>query len=208
MAQKLNKPEILQKATEEIDSVVGKNRRVQEADIPKLDYIKCSAREAFRLHPIAPFNIPHVSNSDAIFAGYFIPEDSHVFDGRRGMDPNVWNEPLELKPERHLKDDWGSGGVELVENELRFISFVVGRRGSIGAGLRSAMKIMLFARLIQGFTWDAQPNESEIYLSNREIIFSWRNRCMHSLNLDCLLHCILSYKPWITMAFPIGLYSS
>ncbi|GMI70202.1 cytochrome p450 79a2 [Hibiscus trionum] len=165
MAEMLNKPEILQKATEEIDSVVGKNRLVQETDIPKLNYIKCCARESFRLHPIAPFNIPHVSNSDATAAGYFIPKGSHVLIGRRGMNPNIWDEPLVFKPERHLKDGWGSGGVELIENELRFISFGVGRRGCIGAGLGSVVTIMLFARLIQGFTWDAPPNETEIDLS-------------------------------------------
>ncbi|KAK8508701.1 hypothetical protein V6N11_037656 [Hibiscus sabdariffa] len=165
MAEMLNKPEILQKATEEIDGVVGKNRLVQETDIPKLNYIKCCAREAFRLHPVAPFNMPHVSNSDVTVAGYFIPKGSHVLIGRRGMDPNIWDEPLEFKPERHLKDGWGSGGVELVENELRFISFGVGRRGCIGVGLGSAVTIMLFARLIQGFTWDVPPNETKVDLS-------------------------------------------
>ncbi|OMP14123.1 Cytochrome P450 [Corchorus olitorius] len=78
MAKMMNQPEILHKAMEEIDRVVGKERLVQEADIPRLNYVKAFAREAFRLHPIAPFNLPHVSNADATIAGYFIPKGSHA----------------------------------------------------------------------------------------------------------------------------------
>ncbi|XP_022746611.1 phenylalanine N-monooxygenase-like [Durio zibethinus] len=169
MAEMLNKPEILQKASQEIDSVVGKDRWVQEADIPKLNYIKACAREAFRLHPIAPFNVPHVSIADATVAGYFIPKGSHVLLSRAGLgrNPKVWDEPLEFKPERHLKDGL-SDKVDLTEPELRFISFSTGRRGCIGVALGTEMTAMLFARLIQGFTWNVPPNESKIDLSESE----------------------------------------
>ncbi|KAK7393808.1 hypothetical protein VNO78_22372 [Psophocarpus tetragonolobus] len=61
LAKMINQPELLQRAIEELDKVVGKERLVQELDIPKLNYIKACAREAFRLHPIVPFNVPHVS---------------------------------------------------------------------------------------------------------------------------------------------------
>ncbi|XP_022746679.1 phenylalanine N-monooxygenase-like [Durio zibethinus] len=169
MAEMLNKPEILQKACQEIDSVVGNERWVQEADIPKLNYIKACAREAFRLHPIAPFNVPHVSIADATVAGYFIPKGSHVLLSRAGLgrNPKVWDEPLEFKPERHLKDGL-SDKVDLTEPELRFISFSTGRRGCIGVALGTQMTAMLFARLIQGFKWNVPPNESKIDLSESE----------------------------------------
>ncbi|KAB2010045.1 hypothetical protein ES319_D10G209500v1 [Gossypium barbadense] len=155
MAEMLNNPKILRKATDEIDSVVGKSRVVEETDIPKLIYIKCCAREAFRLHPIGPFNVPHVSNADTTVASYFIPKGSRVLISRRGLDPKVLEEPLEFKPERHLKDDWGSGRVELTENEVRFISFGTGRRG-----------------LIQGFTWEVPPNVTKIDLSESDTLLA------------------------------------
>ncbi|XVF82077.1 hypothetical protein PTKIN_Ptkin16aG0014900 [Pterospermum kingtungense] len=149
MAEMLNKPEILQKACQELDNiVVGKDRLVQEADLLKLNYIKACAREAFRLHPIAPFNIPHVSIADATVAGYFIPKGSHVLVSRAGINPKVWDEPLEFKPEQHLK----GVKVDLTELELRFVSFGTGRRGCMGVALGFEMTIMLFARPIQGFT--------------------------------------------------------
>ena len=168
MAEMINQPETLQKAIEEIDSVVGKDRLVQESDIPKLNYVKACAREAFRLHPIAPFNLPHVSNADSIVAGYFIPKGSHVLLSRVGLgrNPKVWDEPLEFKPERHLKD--GSIEVNLTETELRFISFSTGRRGCMGVALGTEMTVMLLARLIQGFTWRVPPNETKINLSESE----------------------------------------
>jgi tyrosine N-monooxygenase len=53
-----NCPEVMAKAVAEIDAVVGKDRLVQESDIPRLNYVKACVREAFRLHPVAPFNIP------------------------------------------------------------------------------------------------------------------------------------------------------
>ncbi|KAI4353211.1 hypothetical protein L6164_002177 [Bauhinia variegata] len=44
IAEMLNKPELLEKATEEIDEVVGKERLVQESHLPKLNYVKACAR--------------------------------------------------------------------------------------------------------------------------------------------------------------------
>ncbi|RZC91027.1 hypothetical protein C5167_028859 [Papaver somniferum] len=163
MAEMINQPDILIKATEEIDMVVGKSRWVQESDFPKLNYVKACVREALRLHPVTPFNVPHVSNSDTIVSGYFIPKGSHVLLSRTGLgrNPRIWHKPLNFNPERHLmsKDD-GVANVDLTERGLRFISFTIGRRGCVGGALGTAITIMLLARLIQGFEWSAPPGES------------------------------------------------
>jgi phenylalanine N-monooxygenase len=149
--------------------VVGKERWVQESDIPQLNYVKACAREGYRLHPVAPFNLPHVSMQDMTIAGYFIPKGSHVLLSRYGLgrNPRVWEEPLKFKPERHLKKDESSAKevVNLTENELRFISFSTGRRGCMGVELGTSMNVMLLARLLQGFSWSLPPNQEEIDLS-------------------------------------------
>lgn len=123
----LNQPKVLQKAVAEVDRVVGKERLIQESDFSELNYIKACAREAFRLHPIAPFNLPHVATADATVGGYFIPKGSHVLLSRTGLgrNPKVWDDPLRFNPDRHLKDT--PTDVELTENDLRFISFSTGR---------------------------------------------------------------------------------
>ncbi|KAF8012003.1 hypothetical protein BT93_I0201 [Corymbia citriodora subsp. variegata] len=164
MAEMINQPEILQKAMDELDRVVGKERLVQEYDIPHLNYIKACAREAFRLHPILAFTPPHMAMSDAVVAGYFIPKGSHVLLSRMGLgrNPKVWNEPLEFRPERHLTN--GCIEVQLTEPDLRFISFSTGRRGCVGTLLGTTMTIMLLARMVQGFYWKAPPDVTSINL--------------------------------------------
>lgn len=159
IAEMLNQPHILQRAVEELDRVVGKERLVQESDVPQLNYIKACAREAFRIHPIAPFNLPHMSTADAIVAGHFIPKGSQVILSRTGLgrNPKVWHDPLLFKPERHLNGE--STQVELVEPDLRFISFSTGRRGCMGAPLGSTLTVMLLARLLQGFSWTVPKGE-------------------------------------------------
>ncbi|KAK7294657.1 hypothetical protein RJT34_17547 [Clitoria ternatea] len=164
LAEMINEPELLEKAREELDRVVGKERLVEESDIPKLKYVKACAREAFRLHPIAPFIPPHVSMSDTIVGNYFIPKGSHVMLCRQeiGRNPKVWNEPEKFKPERHLMSDIDD--VVLTEPNLKLITFGTGRRGCPGVILGTTMTVMLFARLLHAFNWTTPPNVSSINL--------------------------------------------
>lgn len=55
MAEMMNEPQILNKDHEELDRVVGRDMLVQESDLPQLNYVKACVKEAFRLHPVAPF---------------------------------------------------------------------------------------------------------------------------------------------------------
>ncbi|XP_066367794.1 tyrosine N-monooxygenase-like [Miscanthus floridulus] len=164
LAEMANNPEVMAKAMEELDRVVGRERLVQESDIPKLNYVKACIREAFRLHPVAPFNVPHVALADTTIAGYRVPKGSHVILSRTGLgrNPRVWDEPLRFYPDRHLA---AASDVALTENDLRFISFSTGRRGCIAASLGTAMSIMLFGRLLQGFTWSKPPGVEAVDLS-------------------------------------------
>nr|TKV92790.1 hypothetical protein SEVIR_9G183600v2 [Setaria viridis] len=129
LAEMMNKPEVMQKAIDELNTVVGKGRLVQESDLPR----------AFRLRPYHAFNPPHVAMQDTIVSGYFIPKDSHVFVSRVGLGRNsaVWESPLEFRPERHMNNNSDSDVA----------------RGCPGVSLGSSVTMMLFARLPQGFTW-------------------------------------------------------
>ncbi|GJN37053.1 hypothetical protein PR202_gb25974 [Eleusine coracana subsp. coracana] len=166
LAEMMNNPELLAKAVEEIDHVVGQDRLVQESDIPRLNYLKACIREAFRLHPVAPFNVPHVALADTTVAGYHIPKGSHVLLSRIGLgrNPSVWEDPLRFNPERHISAG-GKADVLLIENDLRLISFSTGRRGCIAASLGTAMCVMLFGRLLQGFTWSKPGGMAAVDLS-------------------------------------------
>ncbi|CAI0377387.1 unnamed protein product [Linum tenue] len=140
----------------------GWDRLVQESDIERLNYVKACAREAFRLHPLAPFNAPRVG-------GYFIPKCSHALLSRYGLgrNPKVWVDPLKFDPERHLRD--GSDvEVALTEHDLRFISFSTGRRGCLATVLGTCMTTILLARLLQCFAWTPPENAKTVDLAEAE----------------------------------------
>nr|XP_020161934.1 tyrosine N-monooxygenase-like [Aegilops tauschii subsp. strangulata] len=194
LAEMVNNPELLAKAVEEMDRVVGRERLVQESDIMQLNYLKACIREAFRLHPIAPFNLPHVAIADTIVAGYHVPKGSNVILSRLalGRNPTVWDEPLHFKPERHMGDNIN---VVLTESELRFISFSTGRRGCIAASLGTTMSVMLFGRLLHGFTWTKPAGVSAINLSeSKHNLFIEKPLELHAeprlpVHLYPLMHC-------------------
>ncbi|CAL4925673.1 unnamed protein product [Urochloa decumbens] len=165
LAEMVNRPEMMEKAAAELDAVVGRDRLVEEGDIPRLSYLKACIREAFRLHPVAPFNVPHVALTDATVAGYHIPEGSHVILSRIGLgrNPAVWEDPLRFDPDRHLAA--GGDDVTLAETDLRFISFSTGRRGCVAAALGTAMSVMLFGRLLHCFTWSKPAGVEAVDLS-------------------------------------------
>ncbi|KAL0434275.1 UNVERIFIED_CONTAM: Valine N-monooxygenase 1 [Sesamum latifolium] len=169
LAEMINQPDILHRACQELDEVVGRDRLVDESDLSKLNYVKACAKEAFRLHPMVPFNVPHVSSKDTIVGGYFIPKGSQVLLSRVGLgrNPRIWEDPLIYKPERHIVNK--DSEVVLVDHELRMLSFSTGRRGCPGIVLGSTMTTILLARLIQGFSWTTPPNgPSNIDLAESE----------------------------------------
>ncbi|KAI3768729.1 hypothetical protein L2E82_19559 [Cichorium intybus] len=163
IAEMINQPRIFDKAVQELDLVVGKQRLVQESDIPNLIYIKSCVKEGFRLHPVAPFNLPHVSSGDTVVAGYFIPKGSHVLLSRPGLgrNPDVWDDPLTFNPDRHMNHD---KEVVLTDHNLQMLSFSTGRRGCPGVLWGSTMTVMLLARLLQGFIWELPPGEPYVDL--------------------------------------------
>ncbi|KAK9053969.1 hypothetical protein SSX86_025044 [Deinandra increscens subsp. villosa] len=182
IAEMLKDPKILKKAINELDLLVGKDRLVQEYDLHNLNYIKACVKEAFRLHPVAPFNIPHVTTLDSIVAGYFIPKGSHVIVSRLGLgrNPGVWDDPLTFNPDRHMNHD---KEVVLTDQNLHTFTFSTGRRGCPAMLLGSTMATMLLARLVQGFTWKLPPNEPEV-------------------NLEEKLHDLAKAKPLLVLAEP------
>ncbi|XP_042380162.1 tryptophan N-monooxygenase CYP79A68-like [Zingiber officinale] len=169
LAHLLEQTDIMRKAVEELDRVVGKEQLVVESDFARLPYVKACARQALRLHPVAPFNPPHVAINDAIVSNYFIPNGSMVLLGRAvlGRNPKVWDDPTQFNPSRHLMN--GHQEVELAEPSLRMISFTTGRRQCMGAQLGTAMTYMLVGRVLQAFEWSLPIDETGIDLSEERM---------------------------------------
>ncbi|CAM8893876.1 unnamed protein product [Rhodiola kirilowii] len=169
MAEMLNQPSIMRKAVEELDLVVGKERLVQESDIPELKYIKAILMEAFRLHPVQPFIPPHFATKDTIIGGYLIPKGSHILISRYGVgrNPEAWEDPLTFDPERHVKSGAALRSV-ITDPSLGFITFGVGRRSCVAAILGTTMTVMLLARLLHAFDWTLPRGTTKVNLHECE----------------------------------------
>ncbi|KAL9286533.1 putative cytochrome P450 [Arabidopsis thaliana] len=150
MAELINKPEIMKRAQQELDKVVGKNNIVEEKHITKLPYILSIMKETLRLHPALPLLIPRCPSETTVIGGYTIPNDSKVFINVWAIhrNPNVWENPLEFNPDRFLDKGYDFSG-----NDYSYFPFGSGRR--ICAGMAMAEKVVLYnlATLLHSFDW-------------------------------------------------------
>lgn len=116
LAELMLDPRILDRAHEETDRVIGRDRHLRETDLPKLPYLRAICKEALRKHPSTPL-IPRRAARDCGVDGYDIPRGARLTVNVRatGRDPEAWENPLELVPERFLSagksaeiDPWGN----------------------------------------------------------------------------------------------------
>ncbi|XP_002982021.2 flavonoid 3'-monooxygenase [Selaginella moellendorffii] len=151
----MHNPLILQKAQEEIDTVVGKERLVAESDFDKLEYLQAIVKEAFRIHPPAPLLI-HMSTEACKVAGYDIPKGTSTFvNGYAiGRDPAVWEDALQFKPERFL-----GNSIDVKGQDFELLPFGAGRRMCPGMSLGLKTAQLLLFNLIHSFDWSFVPGK-------------------------------------------------
>nr|XP_043637440.1 cytochrome P450 93A3-like [Erigeron canadensis] len=151
LSELINHPNVLKKATEEMDRVVGKDRLLQESDIPNLPYLQAIVSESWRLHPGAAL-IPRLATEDRTVAGYHIPANSTVFFSpwALGRDPGAWENPLEFRPERfeHMK-------MEPRGQDYSMLTFGAGKRMCPGYSLAYQLLHITLGSMIQCFEWKA-----------------------------------------------------
>ncbi|XP_056161597.1 iridoid oxidase-like [Syzygium oleosum] len=151
MAELLRHPESMKKAKDEIDEVVGLNRKLEENDTEKMPFLQAVVKETLRLHPPLPLLLPRNALKDTNFMGFDIPKDAQVFVNAWGIgrDPDAWEDPLAFKPERFLgsKIDYKGQNFEL-------IPFGSGRRMCVGLSLAHRVLHLGLATLLHHFDWE------------------------------------------------------
>lgn len=156
MAELMNKPEVLNKAQQELDTIVGKDNMVEEPHIYKLPYLTAIMKEVLRLHPVLPLMVPHCPSESSIIAGYKIPKGTAIFVNVWAIhrDLSLWKNPLEFSPERFLDGKGDYSGTD-----FSYIPFGSGRR--ICAGVAMAERVVLFslASLLHSFDWKLPEGE-------------------------------------------------
>ncbi|XP_073130165.1 flavonoid 3'-monooxygenase-like [Henckelia pumila] len=150
LAEMMNKPYIMIKAQQEIDSVVGKNSMVEESHIDKLPYLKAVIKEILRLHPVLPLMVPHCPSKPCIVGGYTVPKGARVFVNVWAIhrDASLWERPEEFVPERFLDGKGDYSG-----NDFSYIPFGSGRRICAGIPMAERVVSLSLASLVHSFDW-------------------------------------------------------
>ncbi|CAL9108104.1 unnamed protein product [Musa textilis] len=153
MAEMLLNPSILKRAQEEMDRVIGRERRLEESDIPNLLYLQAICKESFRKHPSTPLNLPRISTQACEVNGYYIPKNTKLLVNiwAIGRDPDVWENPLEFNPDRFMTAEGSK--MDPRGNDFELIPFGAGRR--ICAGVRMGVVLVqyMLGSLIHAFDW-------------------------------------------------------
>ncbi|EJD04755.1 cytochrome P450 [Fomitiporia mediterranea MF3/22] len=164
-------PEIVKRAQEEIDRVIGSDRLPTYEDRPSLPYIEAIMKEIFRFNPAVPIGIPHESTQVDIYRGWTIPSGSMIL-------PNIWQmmrderyypDPERFDPERYMSkkkgmgDDASDSGDEieveksanLKEDDPSTLVFGFGRRLCPGRHFAEATVFLTYACFLAAF--DIRP---------------------------------------------------
>ncbi|PIA56565.1 hypothetical protein AQUCO_00700722v1 [Aquilegia coerulea] len=169
LSELINHPTIMAKARQEIDTIVGKDRLVQESDLPNLPYLQAIFKESLRLHPPVTL-FGRESIQDCKIGGYDIPAKTVLFLNIWSInrDPNYWKTPLEFRPERfmpHSDQKEGDDNEYLLEyrgQHFNYLPFGAGRRGCPGMSLAALISPRVLALLIQCFDWKIACNDKGV----------------------------------------------
>ena len=99
-------PGVVEKAQEELDRVVGKDRLPEYSDREDLPYIDAVVKELLRWGSPAPISVPVKTTQDDIYRGYYIPAGTTVIENAWAIcrNSNIYPDPEAFNPDRFLKD--------------------------------------------------------------------------------------------------------
>ncbi|XP_058206480.1 cytochrome P450 89A2-like [Rhododendron vialii] len=178
MANLVKYPHVQTKVYEEIHGIVGpspqlgeKNKNmvmIKEEDLQRMPYLKSVVLEGLRRHPPGHLVLPHAVTKDVEFEGYLVPKGAIVnfMVADIGWDPNVWDEPMEFKPERFFTNtiSGGNGVPDLFDitgsKEIKMMPFGVGRRICPAAGMAILHLEFFIANLVWYFEWTAVEGDT------------------------------------------------
>ncbi|XP_015950858.1 cytochrome P450 76T24-like [Arachis duranensis] len=164
MAELIHSPKKLLKVRKELEESLGKNGEVEESHISKLPYLNAIVKETLRLHPPAPFLVPHKANDDVELGGFTVPKSAQILINvwSIGRDSSVWANPKSFEPERFLDTE-----IDFKGKNFELIPFGSGRRICPGLPLASRTLNFMLASLLYHFNWKVanEMNPEDIDMS-------------------------------------------
>jgi len=141
-------PDVLKRAQNELDFVIGRDRLPTFEDRLRLPFIDAVYKEVSRWRPVTPVALPHAPKRDDVYAGFFIPKNAVVIGNTWAIlhDAAFYPEPDVFKPERFLNSD-GS----LRDDPILPLAFGFGKRVCPGRHVADATLFILIASLASVF---------------------------------------------------------
>lgn len=171
-------PEVVERAQEEIDRVVGVDRLPTFEDRNSMPYIDGIVKEAWRWNPVGPMGLTHKSEEDIFVGEYFIPKGSYLLPSLWWFlhDPKDYLDPEVFKPERYMEP--------FNEPDPSDLAFGYGRRSCAGRFFADASIYITIVQMLSVFNIrkdrDAYGNEIPVKLKcvagmvNRPKPFAWK----------------------------------
>ncbi|KAG8556513.1 hypothetical protein GDO81_018102 [Engystomops pustulosus] len=152
------------KVQEEIDQVIGRERKPTMGDVLNMPYTNAVIHEVQRFGDIIPLSLPHMTYRDVELQGYFLPKGTQIITNLSSVlkDPQVWEKPFQFYP-KHFLDESG----KFVKREA-FIPFSAGRRVCLGEQLARMELFLFFTTLLQQLMFEIpsdhpRPEEKAVF---------------------------------------------
>ncbi|KMQ93082.1 putative cytochrome p450 305a1-like protein [Lasius niger] len=156
--QMANHQDVQRKLHEEIDVVIGPNRLPNLDDRVKMPFTEAVLMETQRMWLVTPVIGPRRVLDDTTLGGYTIPKNVTVLMNihHNNMSRELFPEPEQFKPERHLNEN---GTYRMDEN---VILFGKGKRRCPGEALARSALFLLFVGVMQKYSLLPVPGEKSI----------------------------------------------
>ncbi|XP_015963056.1 cytochrome P450 89A2-like [Arachis duranensis] len=170
MANIIKCQDIQEKLFDEIKKVVKSEEDIEEEHLKRMPYLEAVVLETLRRHPPGHFILPRAVIEDTIMDGYVIPKDAIVnfLVAEIGWDPNVWEDPMEFKPERFLRYGKGEDKFDIKGfREIKMMPFGAGRRICPAIDMAILHLKYFVANLVRDFKWTLEDG-CEVDMSEKQ----------------------------------------
>lgn len=151
----LNHPDVITRAQEVLDRVVGQARMPSFADRGDLAYIDAVIVETLRWRPVAPDGVPHRCAAGDEYKGMRIPAGALVLANTWGLgrEEAVFGMGGRYDVEKYIPERWLEGGVPdgKIRHDLPVSIFGLGRRTCVGKRIAEDGLFIAVARLLWAF---------------------------------------------------------
>lgn len=156
-------PEAIERAQEEIDRVVGRERLPDWQDRPHLPYIAAVINETHRWATVAPLAFVHATSDADVYRGKNVPSGASVYGNVYAIhnNPNTFAKPEQWIPERYLPEDDQRASPDLNRAGMHY-AYGLGRRECPGKHVADASLYIVISRILWAFDVVGNPGKPPV----------------------------------------------